>query len=202
MDSVAFIGTARDYFVQENNACTLIENTTDCIIIEEEKSIKIEAIRSIQEQIKYGPSQHPTLFVIIKKANMLTKEASNAFLKTLESPPHNVCFILLTSSVHALLPTIKSRCQHLYCHYQQKNDVPSTLQSLTSIQNQSIIERLKTAEELSKDKPLAKQHLYHWLEESILSSQYKTQRNIFKKISQLEYNVNTRLQLENLLCYL
>ena len=48
---------------------------------------------------------------IIDEAHMLTDQASNAFLKTLEEPPAHVMFILCTTEAHRILPTIVSRCQ-------------------------------------------------------------------------------------------
>src|SRR5437763_6591165 len=48
---------------------------------------------------------------IVDEAHMLTKEASNALLKTLEEPPDHVVFVLCTTELQAMLPTIRSRCQ-------------------------------------------------------------------------------------------
>jgi DNA polymerase III delta prime subunit len=95
--------------------CKSIEKEAfpDLITVSSDKKITVDQIRKIQESVKYGPSHGKYLVVIIKSAHNLTTEAANAFLKTLEEPPDNVCFILLTNNLLSLLPTIRSRCQQL-----------------------------------------------------------------------------------------
>lgn len=71
----------------------------------------IDDIRELSESVHTMPYESKHKVYIIDEVHMLTKEAFNAFLKTLEEPPAHVLFILATTEVHKLLPTIVSRCQ-------------------------------------------------------------------------------------------
>jgi DNA polymerase III subunit gamma/tau len=70
----------------------------------------IDDIRALRDQVGYAPSQGKYKVYIIDEVHMLTKEAFNALLKTLEEPPQHVVFILATTEPHKLPDTITSRC--------------------------------------------------------------------------------------------
>ncbi len=72
---------------------------------------KVEEMRDLIDKVKFVPSQGKYKVYVIDEAHMLTREASNAFLKTLEEPPSHVIFILATTEIHKILNTIQSRCQ-------------------------------------------------------------------------------------------
>ena len=80
------------------------------------------------------------LFVIIEKADLLTTQASNAFLKSLEEPLDGVTFILLTHRVKSLLPTILSRCQTYYLPSTQST-IPESLIAITEFETLSFNDR-------------------------------------------------------------
>ncbi len=71
----------------------------------------IEDIREIRDKVNFAPAEGRRKVYIIDEAHMLTDQASNAFLKTLEEPPGHVIFILCTTEANRILPTIVSRCQ-------------------------------------------------------------------------------------------
>src|SRR6267143_5953371 len=71
----------------------------------------IDEIRELRETAKYAPSSSRFKIYIIDEVHMLTKEAFNALLKTLEEPPAHVKFMLATTEPEKVLPTILSRCQ-------------------------------------------------------------------------------------------
>lgn len=71
----------------------------------------IDDIRQINETVSYASSGSKYKIYIIDEVHMLTKEAFNALLKTLEEPPSNVKFFFATTEPHKVLPTITSRCQ-------------------------------------------------------------------------------------------
>lgn len=71
----------------------------------------IDDIRDLREAVKTMPFSSPYKCYIIDEVHMLTKEAFNALLKTLEEPPRHVVFILATTNLEKVLPTIISRCQ-------------------------------------------------------------------------------------------
>lgn len=71
----------------------------------------VEAIRDLNEQVRYAPQTGKYKIYIIDEVHMLTQAAFNAFLKTLEEPPSYAIFILATTEKHKIIPTILSRCQ-------------------------------------------------------------------------------------------
>lgn len=71
----------------------------------------VEDIRSLTDQVRYAPQSGKYKIYIIDEVHMLSQQAFNAFLKTLEEPPHYVKFILATTEKHKIIPTILSRCQ-------------------------------------------------------------------------------------------
>lgn len=70
----------------------------------------VDDVRALREEVKFAPVQGRYKLYIIDEAHMLTKEAFNALLKTLEEPPHHVVFILATTEEEKIPDTILSRC--------------------------------------------------------------------------------------------
>ena len=71
----------------------------------------VEHIRALIEQVRFQPQQGKYKIFIIDEVHMLSQQAFNAFLKTLEEPPPYAIFILATTEKHKIIPTILSRCQ-------------------------------------------------------------------------------------------
>ncbi len=89
-------------------------NNPDCIQINPDgKAIKIEQIRQMQEKILEKPIVSDKKVYIIDDADLMTKEAQNCLLKTLEEPPKFVIIILVVSNESKILNTIKSRCMKI-----------------------------------------------------------------------------------------
>ena len=84
----------------------------DIIEIDAASNRRIDEIRDLRDKVHVLPSQLKYKIYIIDEVHMLTKEAFNALLKTLEEPPAHVVFILATTEVHKLPDTIVSRTQH------------------------------------------------------------------------------------------
>ena len=98
------------------NKCTSCQEITnaislDVIEIDGATNRGIDEIRNLRESVKFAPSKGRYKIYIIDEVHMLTTEAFNALLKTLEEPPPHVKFIFATTEPHKLLPTILSRCQ-------------------------------------------------------------------------------------------
>ncbi|WP_291255024.1 DNA polymerase III subunit gamma/tau [Fusobacterium sp.] len=93
--------------------CIAINNGTflDMIEIDAASNRGIDEIRQLKEKINYQPVKGRKKIYIIDEVHMLTKEAFNALLKTLEEPPEHVIFILATTEVDKIPATIISRCQ-------------------------------------------------------------------------------------------
>jgi DNA polymerase-3 subunit gamma/tau len=86
-------------------------NSLDVLEIDGASHRGIDDIRQINETVGYSSSNGKYKIYIIDEVHMLTKEAFNALLKTLEEPPPKVLFIFATTEPHKVLPTILSRCQ-------------------------------------------------------------------------------------------
>lgn len=92
--------------------CKQIKKNTfvDLIELDAASNRGIENIKELIETVKFSPTSGKKKVYIIDEVHMLTKEASNALLKTLEEPPENVHFILCTTNPEKVIDTIKSRC--------------------------------------------------------------------------------------------
>lgn len=97
----------------ECDACRGITAGTimDVVEIDAASNRGIDEIRDIRDKVRYAPSEVRNKVYIIDEVHMLTSEAFNALLKTLEEPPGHVIFILATTEPHKLPATIISRCQ-------------------------------------------------------------------------------------------
>jgi len=97
----------------ECNICkaSLEGSLIDLIEIDAASNRGIDEIRDLREKIRFAPSQAKAKVYIIDEVHMLTKEAFNALLKTLEEPPAHAYFILATTETHKVPATIISRCQ-------------------------------------------------------------------------------------------
>ena len=87
-------------------------NSVDVFEIDAASNRGIDEIRALRETVRYLPARDLYKVFIIDEAHMLTTEAFNALLKTLEEPPPRSLFVLCTTEAHKLPTTIQSRCQH------------------------------------------------------------------------------------------
>ena len=86
----------------------------DVIEIDAASNRGIDQIRELREMVRYAPAASRSKVVILDEAHMLTGEASNALLKTLEEPPDRVIFVMATTQPEELEDTIRSRSQHFH----------------------------------------------------------------------------------------
>jgi DNA polymerase-3 subunit gamma/tau len=95
------------------SACTSITkgSSLDVLEIDGASNRGIDEIRNLRENIRFTPSQGNYRIYIIDEVHMLTKEAFNALLKTLEEPPSHAIFVFATTEIHRVPATILSRCQ-------------------------------------------------------------------------------------------
>ncbi len=95
--------------------CTSIEKGSfpDLVEMDAASNRGIDDIRTLREAVSYTPIRGRYKVYIIDEAHMLTKEAFNALLKTLEEPPPRTVFILCTTEYERIIPTILSRCQRI-----------------------------------------------------------------------------------------
>ncbi|MGC2467515.1 MAG: DNA polymerase III subunit gamma/tau [Candidatus Acidiferrum sp.] len=86
----------------------------DVIEIDAASNRGIDQIRELREMVRYAPAASRSKVVLLDEAHMLTREASNALLKTLEEPPDRVIFVMATTQPENLADTIRSRSQHFH----------------------------------------------------------------------------------------
>ena len=83
----------------------------DVIEMDAASNRSVDDIRELRERVGYAPAAGRWKVYILDEAHMLTSEAWNAFLKTLEEPPPNTVFVLATTEPHKVMATIVDRCQ-------------------------------------------------------------------------------------------
>jgi DNA polymerase-3 subunit gamma/tau len=97
----------------ECDSCLTIAAGTSIDVIEMDAASNrsVDDVRDLRERVAYAPAGGRWKVYILDEAHMLTKEAWNAFLKTLEEPPPNTVFVLATTESHKVMATIADRCQ-------------------------------------------------------------------------------------------
>lgn len=113
-------------------------NILDVVEMDAASNRKIDDIRSIIDEAQFTPAKAKYRVYIIDEVHMLTNEAFNALLKTLEEPPKHVVFILATTEVHKLPATILSRCQRFDFHRIAPEDISSRLTYVAQQENVEI----------------------------------------------------------------
>ena len=103
-------------------------NSLDVIEIDGASNRGIDDVRELRDNVRYAPAKGRYKIYIIDEVHMLTKEAFNALLKTLEEPPPHVKFIFATTEPDKVLPTILSRCQRFDLHRIPANLIAQHLQ--------------------------------------------------------------------------
>ena len=126
-----------------DNPCGKCENcreissgiSMDMIEIDAASNRGIDEIRELKEKINYQPVKGRKKIYIIDEVHMLTKEAFNALLKTLEEPPAHVIFILATTEIDKIPDTVISRCQRYDFLPIDKKDIKKLLQNVAKKEN-------------------------------------------------------------------
>ena len=104
-------------------------------INEEGSAIKIDQIRNMQNKIAEKPMNSNYKIYLINDVELMTQEAQNCLLKTLEEPPEYIVIILITSNENKVLNTIKSRCLKLYFNNLTNEEVKNILENKFGIEN-------------------------------------------------------------------
>lgn len=117
------------------NSCIEISSgrSIDIIEIDAASNRGIDEIRELRENVKFAPVSVEYKVYIIDEAHMLTPEAFNALLKTLEEPPHHVVFILATTEPHKIPMTILSRCQRFDFRMLTQSQIVKRLKELLAL---------------------------------------------------------------------
>jgi DNA polymerase-3 subunit gamma/tau len=114
------------------------DRSVDVLEIDGASNRGIDEVRSLREGVKYRPIHSRNKVIIIDEVHMLTREAFNALLKTLEEPPPNTIFIFATTEFHKVPATIISRCQHFEFKKISQKDIINHLLDITKKENITI----------------------------------------------------------------
>ena len=107
----------------------------DVIEIDAASNNGVNEVRDLIDKVKYAPINAKYKVYIIDEVHMMTPEAFNALLKTLEEPPAHIVFILATTEPHKILPTIISRCQRFDFKRVDEHDIISRLEYVLKEEN-------------------------------------------------------------------
>ncbi len=106
-------------------------NSLDVLEIDGASNNGVEQVRELRDNVRYAPAKAKYKIYIIDEVHMLTSQAFNALLKTLEEPPEHVKFIFATTEPQKVLPTILSRCQRFDLHRIPANLIAQHLQFIS-----------------------------------------------------------------------
>jgi DNA polymerase III subunit gamma/tau len=117
--------------------CIAIADGTSLDVIEMDAASNrsIDDVRDLRDKIAFAPVDGRFKVYIVDEVHMLTREAFNALLKTLEEPPDNVVFVLATTEAHKIPETIVSRCQRFDFHRPQVADIVHLLAGIVEREN-------------------------------------------------------------------
>src|SRR5271154_587914 len=113
-------------------------NSLDVIEIDAASNRGIDQIRELREMVRYAPAGSRNKVVLLDEAHMLTSEASNALLKTLEEPPDRVIFVMATTQPEDLEDTIRSRSQHFHFRALTFAEITGRLEEIAKKENLTI----------------------------------------------------------------
>ena len=113
-------------------------NSADVIEIDAASNRKIDDIRELISQLKFSPLASKYKVYIVDEVHMLTKEAFNALLKSLEEPPAHTIFILATTEIDALPKTIVSRCIRINFNKAERKDLVHMLERIVKGENLTV----------------------------------------------------------------
>jgi len=131
-------------------SCTEINEgrALDVLEIDAASRTGVDNIRELQEIVAYAPVRDRHRVLIIDEAHMLSKAAFAALLKTLEEPPSGVVFVLATTEMHKLLPTILSRCQVFEFRRVSAKEIAAHLRRIAEAEGITIADR--TLDEIAR----------------------------------------------------
>ena len=163
----------------DNCKAVLDGHLVDLIEIDAASNRGIDEIRELKEKILFAPTQGKVKIYIIDEVHMLTKEAFNALLKTLEEPPSHAYFILATTEVHKIPETIISRCQqfnfkritqadivkrlHHIAEEEKVQAEPDALELIANISNGGLRDAIGMFEQMTMDGAIIYQEVISYL---------------------------------------
>ena len=180
-----------------------------CLIKKEDKGhIKIEQVKKLQKQLLFTPFNKKHQFGIIQEAHLMTVEAQNALLKTLEECNENTILILTTNSESAVLQTILSRCTRVYPDEKKLEEGHKELSNnIETFLTKPIYEQINEIEKITKEhreEEFLNDLIEYYRERNkrkiIQNKNTQEETKIIEMISEAKHriskNVNTKMALE------
>ena len=135
----------KNFLKEENCDCSHCEEITnskhlDVLEMDAASRTGIDDVRELIESSKYNPTSAKYKIIILDEVHMLSKQAFNGLLKTLEEPPPHLKFIFATTEVKKIPVTIISRCQRFDLHRVSIEDLINNLKKITKLENGKISE--------------------------------------------------------------
>ena len=130
----------------------------DVIEIDAASNNGVNEVRDLIDKVKYAPINAKYKVYIIDEVHMMTPEAFNALLKTLEEPPAHIVFILATTEPHKILPTIISRCQRFDFKRVDEHDIISRLEYVLKEENVEPQNMIHIGDNYRSDYEIPKKH--------------------------------------------
>ena len=161
-------------------------NSLDVLEIDGASNRGIDEIRNLRENIRFTPSQGKYRIYIIDEVHMLTKEAFNALLKTLEEPPKHAIFIFATTEIFRVPATILSRCQRFDFKRIAINTIIDQLQRICAAENiqveaDALLQIAKKADGSMRDAQSILDQIISYSGEQITSAQVSTALGIINQ---------------------
>ncbi len=186
-----------------------IKNSThpDVLVISgAASSIKIDQIRELSSFARFGPTLASWKVVIVDRADRMTEEAANSFLKTLEEPADNVLFMLTTDRESRMLRTISSRCQKVPFREERPASDPAVkeiAERLRRVGQTDIPELLSFSEELSSNEALEDMlrsaiTAYRTAVDASPMKELAAIKPVFNAVSSLQRHANKRLAMDSM----
>ena len=137
------LNCSKDFLKEENCDCSHCEEITnskhlDVLEMDAASRTGIDDVRALIESSKYNPTSAKYKIIILDEVHMLSKQAFNGLLKTLEEPPPHLKFIFATTEVKKIPVTIVSRCQRFDLHRVPVRDLLANLKKILKIENGKI----------------------------------------------------------------
>ncbi len=179
-----------------------------CIIEKEDKgNIKIEQVKRLQNKLLFTPFNKTHQFGIIKEAHLMTAQAQNALLKTLEECHEKTVLILTVNSESSVLETILSRCTRIYPEQESSISEIKNFSHIETFLTKPLYEQIVVIEEIVKEKRGEDflDELIGFFRQKYVNKTIKCENNlregeILKALTQAKYriskNVNPRIALE------
>ena len=184
-----------------------IGKSIDNFFIDTKENIGIDTVRDIKKFLQNKPYENTHKIIFINSSHLLTPQAQNSLLKTLEEPPDNSLIFLITTNIDKLLPTVISRCQIIKDNQTPLTKTPKEnlfIEVEKNLKNLNPGQKITLAGKFAYPKTKAKSfckdsihHLKSLLKESPTNKTATNLKLAHSTLLRLENNIDPKLSLEH-----